>query len=301
MIRRQVLGGVATVLLLSLSLSACGDGEEVALSIAPAEARRATAGLYVGDARLRFAEQSLIARCMQRRGLPYQVAAEGADAGLPTMSVNDVEKARNEGYGLRTELTRADEVTSLEDDRIDLPRRQQQEYERVLFGPPRAAQASTRSLEGDVVSASTEGCIAQARTQLFGSVENFLTLSEFLGNSVRLVMYQARQESPEVQDAFGGWRDCMADAGYPDLDERNGGEALVRVAYAEQPASAADLETEVAVTDAGCDREVGYSDVATTAENRALAEYFSQYEGQIAGIQEIKNQAVDNARAALVE
>jgi hypothetical protein len=299
--RRRVLGGAALVVLLSLFASGCADGEEVELTIKPGEARRAASGLYIGDARLRFAEQSLIAQCMADRGLPYRVAPEGADTGLPTMSVSDVEKAKEEGYGLATERAQADAVTSLEDERIGLPPRQQREYDRALFGPARAPEASARSLAGDVITASTQGCIAEARTRLFGSVENFLVLSEFLGNSVRFVMYQSREESPEVQEAFEEWQACMASAGYPDLEERNGGEALARVAYEEESlARASELETRIAVTDAECDQQAEYSQAATVAENRALAEYFSKYEGQIAGIQEIREKAIVNAREILI-
>lgn len=292
--RVAMLSGMATACSL---LSGCGLGggdSADQLSISPDDARAAVAGIYVGSGRLDYTEQALVSQCMHKHGLAYQVLPQRSDQSIDVGYASDVQHAQSTGYGLEAKVA-ADERALAAEAGAD----RTNEYTRRLFGDDGAETVRIQSAMGDVLEANGTGCLASARRTLYGSVAKALEIIEFRHNTVRAILYRARQED-EVQEVFSDWRDCMSERGYADISDRNYGVAAAREVYAEEGLEKGrSAERRIAVDDATCDAEAGYSSIAEPAENRALAEFITENEAEIAALQETQREAIVRAENAL--
>jgi len=303
-VRRTASPAVLAVVLL-IGAAGCADSgaaDEGALAISPSAARQAAAGIYVGTGRLDAIEQKLISTCMRAAGFDYQVLPQQQDRGVPQDYADDVARARTEGYGLAAEQARTAASIALDEADRDVSPAQQARYREALSGPPDAETASARSPLGDVVEASTQGCRAKAWTTLYGSVKNALAFSEFRLNTVRAVLFRARADSAPVQDALKDWQACMADRGYPDMEDRNSARGLAFVTYDDvDMTQAREFELKIAEADATCDKASGYSEAARPVEDEALARFITDHEAEVTAVQEIQRQAVAAARNTSAE
>ncbi|MFD9333400.1 hypothetical protein ACFWBF_03150 [Streptomyces sp. NPDC060028] len=196
---------------------------------------------------LERAEQILISGCMRERGFPYAVT-ESPDDGAARRSfpyaVDDVEWARAHGYGGR------DERRGAEARRAD----PNQQYFHSLSAQQRAAARtalmgrspvglSAEAPTGMTLTASTEGCIAQAQRSLYGDLAGWFR-AKVVTMNLRPAQETRVREDRRYADAVGEWAGCMRAAGRPyatPLDSRQAAAGLADAA-----------ETELAVIEATC-------------------------------------------------
>jgi hypothetical protein len=182
-----------------------------------ARQREQAQALLIGDAAtmrqswaLFGAQQTLVQRCMAEQGLRYLVADPGPEpsAGLTTADVAGTDAPPSYGVTVREQAAQ----TPPEDQYVaSLPPAQRQRYLAALDGPP-SGRGTVTLPSGLSATYGTGGCLAQARSALYGStvaaVRDSLVpqdLDQSLGR------YLSRDRT--YQSALAAWQRCMVARG----------------------------------------------------------------------------------------
>ncbi|AYN42854.1 hypothetical protein D9753_32715 [Streptomyces dangxiongensis] len=246
------------------------------------------------------AEQVLISRCMAARGWRYEVTEAGGASGEGARSfpyaVDDVAWARAHGYGgreerLRTEARRADP--------------NQRYFHRLS---PSARAAARTALMGSsavglsvkaptdmTITASTEGCIADAERTLYGDLEDWFRVKVVTMNLRPVREARVRRDRRYVT-AVGRWAACMRAAGRPYADPDESRQAAAR--YGESlPAAEADAAgTALAVTEATCATGTPLARVSRALDRSYGERLRTQYREELVDRWRFQNAALPMAR-----
>src|SRR5690606_28292404 len=143
--------------------------------------------------------------------------------------------AREYGYGLttidyrRVENGRPEPTPGPNEQyRESLSPAAQKEYDRALWGDWDMETSSN----GDAGEAPDSGCTQEAYKAVYGPSEDDHSQFEALCEDWDQ-LYQRIENDPRLTEAVRSWADCMADAGYPGLEDLYGGENLVYERQAE--------------------------------------------------------------------
>ncbi|MGY1497219.1 hypothetical protein ACW4TU_11580 [Streptomyces sp. QTS52] len=248
-------------MLLVLTAAGCSpEGEPgrgpVALDVRPLSG--ATAFTYADAVRLHDREERAVAVCMSSRGQKYTAQPRTASArgeetnpyGLLTS-----EKAAQDGYGIVGEYLyqRSTPVPA------DEPRKTA--WQQALTGT-QAHRVSLRLPDGVSLEYSTDGCVARARTELYGADWNTVApVTVGLANRV----IGAVEADSGYRAAVRRWSSCMTKAGHPAKDlqaPRKAIDSRLREAASDENALRALGRDEIgtARADADCQVETGLSE-----------------------------------------
>lgn len=104
------------------------------------------------------------------------------------------------------------------------------------------------------------------------------------------------QELPEFADQFSAFRDCLANAGYPNYFDRDGGSPFD--AFLAEPGVSAD-ELEMANADADCRIATNIPDTYVATVSAVLDEFEREYADELAAVRTERDTALDLARSVL--
>lgn len=284
---------IAVILASSASCSKVSDRPE---PLSGAEVRQSIAGLWVGSAVLDNTEQTLIDRCMTRHGFEYDAFVHRVDRDVPRRFGDDVELARKEGF--RTE-DRLIDPSEAEADYGRLTDAEKRQWEIAMQGPPGTKHVTVKTVDGFVVTETTGGCVGGARKRIYGSVEKGIGLQQLRDNTMPNIL-ESSTTDPKVTTAFRAWSRCMVGRGYNDFESRDGARGAAEGYYDKYDrAKARAMEIEIAVADAQCDHEAGYTSVRLAAEDSRLTEFMSQHEGAVLELLQTQRESVVRAREAI--
>ncbi|MEV6955844.1 hypothetical protein [Streptomyces sp. NPDC051183] len=196
---------------------------------------------------LERAEQILISGCMRERGFPYAVteapAGDAAGRSFP-YAVDDVEWARVHGYGGRDEKRLAEARRADPNQKYfhRLSERQRAAARTALMGRSPVG-LSAEAPTGMTLTASTEGCIAQAQRTLYGDLAGWFR-AKVVTMNLRPVRETRVREDRRYADAVREWAGCMRAAGRPYATPADSRQAAAGLAEA--------AGTELAVVEATC-------------------------------------------------
>ncbi|MEV6583105.1 hypothetical protein AB0M92_33660 [Streptomyces sp. NPDC051582] len=246
---------------------------------------------------LERAEQILISRCMDGRGFPYAVTeAPDADARSFPYGVDDVEWARAHGYGGRDERAAAQ---AREAD-------PNQRYFRGLSASGRAAARtalmgsapvglSATAPTGMTITASPEGCIADAERTLYGDLATWFRVKVVTMN-LRPVRETRVHEDRQYADAVGQWAACMRAAGRPYAGPDASRQAAARFGESMPPAEADAAEAELAVIEATCASGTPLARVSKALDHTYGEQLRARHREEIALRWRLQNGALPMAR-----
>lgn len=163
------------------------------------------------------AEYRLVRRCMADAGFEYPAPPDGAVVAKATPFLAPAELRRS-GYGFDwAAAARSWSSTNRPEGPADLtadmdPTRAKA-FNEALSGPESGPTATLESGGGDTSSLPLEGCTADARAELFGSVMNALRYDRAEQSISGQAMSEALQEDEAYADAAEAWRACMLAAG----------------------------------------------------------------------------------------
>ena len=250
---------LAVAVTLLVALDSCGSPETPSRS-ADGLLDEGTVNLSDQDKNVLYlAEEILVSRCMNKKGSQYLVV-EGFSAkegpAPSAYSSDDVVERAQHGYGLTTGQDQPRELDINGKYLSTLSSSQRRQYDEALLGPLNANTGQVRLLDGSVVYFTLTGCVANARTQLYGNNMLFMETSIFVEN-LRSEVERRVLSDDRYLAALDAWRQCMHTTGYvvenPD--------AAVKLASSQ---SLPD-EKEIAVADANCSQRT-----RLTATGRAL-------------------------------
>ncbi|GAA2065538.1 hypothetical protein [Leifsonia soli] len=236
------------------------------------------------------AVQKAAAQCMTDEGFEYKPS----DSAASTITVGGPDSEKSEdwvsknGYGFSRGLN--SEKDDPNQDYVDsLSDTQQTAYYEALYGPATEAGADDADADGGTEAeggTTATGCLNEAYRSVtktsFWEDEKYKKLLDSAS-----ALFEKVEKSPAVKKAAANWSDCMADAGYSEMDTK--ADAMNHVsekmsALYDAPGDATgdgqpsepsaadikefrDLEIKVALADFRCDAKTGY-------ENAKLAVQF---------------------------
>ncbi|TDE08216.1 hypothetical protein [Jiangella asiatica] len=182
--------------------------------------------------------EELVAECMREQGFEYvpMDPAGGGDAEddpfADAFSLPPDEFAREYGYGISTlmgaEAPEGEAEDPNQEIREGLSESAREAYDQALWGDlaevsEGGGAVSVQPLPSeDGAGAGEPGCHQQASDEVHGEQEGAVTgpdMSEFEGLFDDMEALRQRIESdPRVTEATGAWADCMAAAGYSDVE-----------------------------------------------------------------------------------
>jgi hypothetical protein len=249
------------------------------------------------------AQQSLVARCMRAQGLRYIVTSPGPEPSTGTVTADALGPGEPLTYGVAGDLSgeagRSDSLSASArssippEDRYTrhLPPAEQAAYEQTLLGQSQAL-APLRLPSGMEVRYRTGGCVAQARTTLFGSVDAALRDS-LVPQDVRRSFEDVLSTDPQYSSALLAWRHCMVRAGWNYANPQFAIESVREMS--EQgltPRAQANRDTSVATADSICDARSGLRKTRLMALRVYLNQQPHGLVEQLSTIQELRGRAV---------
>lgn len=283
--------------------AACASGA-AAEPVQPAT-RQALVELYNTPVEFVVAELKVTAECMAAAGfgyLPYTLLRADPRptrslAGLP-FRMNRGE-AEQDGYGTRigtADTSHQDVDSAVAAYLATLTPDQQLAYSRAEVDDT-AVEVTVNLPDGAVVGAASEGCVAQGRIAVYGSVADFLTF-EYFPQGLRQFSETA-YASTEFEAAQGRYAGCMRDAGF-DVATVSGAVELAQERFGSRPTTGAPSPDEVAmaVTDAECQTASGVYEAVDDALVAAASSWINDHEGELLGIAELQHSA--SARVAAI-
>ncbi|WP_051695773.1 hypothetical protein [Streptomyces sp. NRRL S-244] len=246
---------------------------------------------------LERAEQILISRCMDGRGFPYAVTEAPDDTARSfPYGVDDIEWARAHGYGGRDQRAAAQ---AREAD-------PNQRYFRGLSASGRAAARtalmgstpvglSATAPTGMTITASAEGCIADAERTLYGDLATWFRVKVVTMN-LGPVREARVHEDGQYAQAVGQWAACMRAAGRPYANPDASRQAAARFGESMPPAEADAAEAELAVVEATCAAGTPLARVSQALDHTYGERLRAQHQEEIALRWRLQNGALPKAR-----
>lgn len=250
---------------------------------------------------LYLAETRLISSCMEAGGWEYPIVpflAGPPEDGLPMeeWKFDDVEAASREGFGINVELldieseapiSDSPELAAFEVYWAGLNGSQQQDWQRAFAGSQQESNMVTVDdpISGGQRFAFRDGCTAEARTAVYGSLENFLVVESYSSavndfGAVSEVLNHRAYARVERE-----WSACMDQRGY------SAGSVADAYGLAMDAGRAGNLKEQfpIAVAAAECNQEVGLSQAGEDVRGevmRDLVEDLGSYAPEMAQIVE---------------
>lgn len=169
------------------------------------------------------AQQQAVAACMRRHGFTYAVNS-GGDEPAPGIATAETRASTSPAsYGVAADAsaflpaarsrTGNDAVTAQDAYVRSLAPRAAAAYAMALDGPANTMAPITLP-SGRQLSYETRGCLAEARTKIFGSVREAL-LDALLPGDVQNSFFATLGGDDSYRHALDQWRACMRRAGHP--------------------------------------------------------------------------------------
>lgn len=252
------------------------------------------------------AEEELTRRCMAKQGFDFALPKQTVqDFGPDFLTADQLEAG---GYRLGRKLVDAGRNAGPNDAILaTLSPDRKKAWNLALFGdvidgdkaPSTKGEISVRGVDGSVVSTSAKGCVSDARKQIYGSLEGYLSLSlikdAVYGNAVENQLWA----DPAYQAVAVKWRACMARHDVPVDEHAVYGATLVQVAYDQKRPDAAQYAQTVQHADVSCMRETKIDAIRAQTLDRLGRAQIQRSGLNVAGASVFQQQALVRARALL--
>jgi hypothetical protein len=288
---------LAAILLIILCSAGCSGNDSVEKryrNVAPRDA----------DAILTMAEGELRDRCMRELGFRYfpvhpdEWAPEPLHVGW---GLNDLGRARREGYGLSVTLSEDPGGYTTESEPTarylrTLSHDQRDDWEVAYFGDH--ADMTTVTLpNGATFSTSNTGCVAEARIELYGSIRAHVEVTAMANYMTGEIGSRVMADS-SYQEALARWQECMSELGYS-VTAPSDAYTMALEAGVASPADARVREISIAVDDARCNVRTRLTETAEALEKKHSDEFAEENEAQVLATQELQQHALERAREIL--
>ncbi|WP_419997987.1 hypothetical protein [Streptomyces boninensis] len=299
----RTIARLGTVTAALAALSACGAPQA---DRAPQD--RMTAGAAgldrltdAEEARLAWAEQLLMQRCMKREGLKYWPGrpADPDELKNTTLFLDDVRWAREHGYGSEFER-KADRERRKDPNSAylaGLSKREHTRWDRAFFGGGNGRTVSVTLPSGGRAGVSLDGCVAQARDTLYGDLAQWFRASKTAENLAPLYAKDLKND-PRFKGAVRTWSRCMRGKGHDYATPAAIRNRLPELTERLAPDRAHDAEVRLAVAEAQCARSSGLGDTARRLEQEYRDKTIgTRYRDEVDTHLRLQHRALTKARA----
>ncbi len=228
-------------------------------------ARSVLDALRARTERLDGAQEQLVQRCMTAHGLPY-TALNVHSHREPLIPALTARIAATTGYGRGPDPAAGGDTPPAEIAHLSSAERTR--WFTVLQGPDDGPRATVHLADGAVAEQSTQGCVSQAATQLYGTLDNAV-LQSGAGANLTNATLLALSGSPDASKLETDWSTCMTATGHPDLDTPSLAQQQAQHGYGRLPdAEALTQDRALATADVSCRERVDYANRWQILEDR---------------------------------
>lgn len=238
------------------------------------------------------AEQVLAGGCMRKLGFKYWVDTRRLPpAWTFPYVIDDPAWARTNGYGgaRQRQINAAVKADPNARYAETLSPARQQAYRMAFFGSERSA-VSARTPDGVSMSTGSQGCLADARRQLFGDLQTW-----FAGDTVEvhldLVVVPKTQADARYRKALAAWSRCAHPAGSPDDLRRTAADRVRN----KRPQVADHVERRLASLEARCAVTSGLGRVARAVDAHFRVRAEREFAGSIKPLRAMQYAALPKA------
>ncbi|MEV8636473.1 hypothetical protein AB0395_32985 [Streptosporangium sp. NPDC051023] len=292
--RARLLASAACLAVAALSAAGCAGGS----------AERAVAPLSAAEtARLAQTELVLTGRCMEAHGFRFDTgtppaAAGEADSRHFVFGVDDIAWAKAHGFAQpdvqEGDLKQEKNPNARYFESLSTAR--QSEFMKALYGDAKSRRVAVRLPSGHTISASAEGCQADAQEKLYGDFRTWFNNQTITGNLKAEVMPKVLAD-PRFKARQQQWARCMADAGHPTESIQAFRAAFVAEKARLTEAAATRLERKLAVTEARCVNSTQLSTVGREVQETYTREVFEKHSGTVNRYRAMQRSALSRAQA----
>ncbi|MDX6742004.1 hypothetical protein [Actinocorallia sp. A-T 12471] len=292
-----------------IACAACSPGDEPPPRTSPgwtlpAEpdpgARDAIRGLWDGMALRHAAQEELVRRCMTKAGFTYIKSPSPTSDVAPTMTVEPygqpVAEAKRHGYPKDPANDKI--ATETDPGNGGLSASDQAKWQAAYFGDDSAA-VQVDLPNGESIGVNGNGCLAEAKATLYGSVELEIRVVNFAGTLPLEAQRQIRAD-PTLKTLNATWAACVKAKGLGDFpDPETARTKATEFTTQTTPADAHKKEIALAVADAECETETDYAPQRRTLEDRYYTTALHMYEGPITELLTTNKHALLKAKHVL--
>lgn len=258
-----------------------------------------TSGDRRDQALLLEAEHDLVEACMAEAGfdITYSPSEPRLIVGL---AEPDMEYRRAQGYGGATPPPSIDGEPPVGTPELE-------EYGLVRDGPPDDPGVSVTGPDGQPIQFGSGGCTGEARTELYGSVEDFIE-AVVVPEDQRALIDQVAFEGDDLLAVQDEWVACMEARGYSYDSPFRAYQAFTQsdlplteadqegTEPAQEPAGDHGLEVATAVADGECQIEVGMPEVIDRLRQEQIDQLPDAVVERLEEAMEIRGRALAEAR-----
>ncbi|MGI5225737.1 hypothetical protein [Actinoallomurus sp. CA-142502] len=263
--------------------------------------REAMNGLFNGESVRAAAQYEYIYRCMATHGFHYIKPPVGSKDVNPTMPDQQgygisVAEARSHGYGSKGH---SDNARTEIDQTAGLSAAQKQAWGLAFFGRENGPTVRVNLPGGGQIEENAEGCLAEARIKIYGSLEQQMRLQNLAGN-LPIMARQRADADPTMKKLNSTWSACMTGKGYKGLAAPKDARAKASEFHQNIPeAEASQQEIQLAVADASCESAARYAPQRHLLEDRYYTAGLHYFDGEIAALRELNEESLKRARQIL--
>lgn len=207
-----------------------------------------------------YAEQIEIRTCMSSLGLDYRVVDPGPFPLDSWLSADALARVAPTGYGLFESATASSQLPTVPETPPDV---------RALEGD--GARFHFVTSGGLVVTGPSDGCLARARGQLFGSPKNAAYVSIETQQLVRDLDRELKNNA-QLATATKRWADCISKKGARSSTPQELLQMLgQKYSQSKFPQELHSQEVKLAGLDTVCDRSSDYRETLLAARDEALS------------------------------
>ncbi|MET8341069.1 hypothetical protein ABZV14_45585 [Streptosporangium canum] len=268
------------------------------------EVREALLALFSGSATRYAAQEELVQRCMKKRGFTYVQNPSSATDVAPTLGEDPygltVEQAQRTGY--KSAENAGDSPGEVDRSGISkLSEEEQKRWGEAFFGRDDAPEIKADLPGGGRVGTTSEGCLAEAREKLYGSLSDYVKLTYLAGN----LPIRARREASSDADMTridSAWSSCMASKEHsglknPDAARGRSLESHRRLGIGSDEARAQEIS--LAVADAECEKTTDYAAQRIRIEDRYYEKMLQKFAKELTDARKMNASALLHAKEAL--
>lgn len=258
---------------------------------------RAASVLTAFPSEVSIAQAILVQDCVKSAGFDMPFDSGGAKTPPLSFGISNifssVEEAQRVGY--TTTTAEGGDVLSQWESALSASQRDR--YFEVLLGPEDADEIDVELSNGTVMTTGTQGCLAEAKTDLYGSVEAELAFNALVNEYLAAVSGTSNDRDARLAELAPEFERCMDDQGY--TVEGFGVQSLAEELFGAyrapgEPPSAA--EQELATADYLCQEKADLRDVIAESFAQGASEWIGANEGKLIAMQEelelVKERAV---------
>ncbi|GAA1415452.1 hypothetical protein ACFQZ4_25785 [Catellatospora coxensis] len=249
---------------------------------------------------LEWAESTLAGECMVARGYPFwaQWRARVRKNTEPDQlyGIADVTWVTAHGYGIGERRSAPDVTPEDPNTRYlhSLPKERWREYDTAYHGTEQDRITVTLA-NGMTASMASKGCLAEARTKLFGSLPDWLRLDTSWRNIDAEIAPTVLKDARYLK-ALAGWRACMAGRGQQVAEPMALREQVSREYSLKPRTEARELEMALAKLEAECAQTTALIRTAEEVHAEVRAGLDTTRKSDLDTYREMMRTALDAAR-----